>query len=581
MRFYKKIVIWSLFLPMGLLQAQDKKDQVKPNWQNLDLKKDGVFGISTERAYELVKGMKSTPVIVAVIDGGIDEDHEDLKSVMWKNEKEIAGNNKDDDNNGYIDDVYGWNFLGSNKGSVQFDNLELTRLIRVYQSEYAAVLNSTRLTPHQRKEFTLYKKLITEQMYKLENARVGGDIYKKAVSILDSLERKKGKTSLSKSDLEDYKAESETETRAIKVLKSHFKEASSYAELKEDVQDISKTLSAQLNYHLNLEFDPRDSIGDNYKDSRERFYGNNDVSGQDPLHGTHVAGIIAADRTNNKGIKGIANNVRILAVRTVPNGDERDKDVANAIRYAVDNGAKVINMSFGKSFSWDKAIVDSAVKYAESKDVLLVHAAGNDGKNVDFTNNFPNRYYQVDTGNVNFVNLVPDRREMMLPGQGRPQTIGMGGIMRNSEPPKPQPDTVRFKGSQAKNWIEVGAINWKNDDNLVAEFSNYGQYTVDVFAPGVKINSTIPGSKYKEEEGTSMASPMVAGLAALIRSYYPNLKAEEVRDIIMKSVTKVDQKVKVKDTFDETVKVKLSEISVSGGVVNAYTALQMAAERSK
>jgi subtilisin family serine protease len=299
------------------------------------------------------------------------------------------------------------------------------------------------------------------------------------------------------------------------------------------------------------------------------------------LHGTHVAGIIAADRTNNTGIKGIANNARILAVRTVPNGDERDKDVANAIRYAVDNGAKVINMSFGKSFSWDKAIVDSAVKYAESKDVLLVHAAGNDGKNVDFTNNFPNRYYQVDTGNVNFVNLVPDRREMMLRGQGRPQTIGMGGIMRNSEPPKPQPDTVRFKGPQAKNWIEVGAINWKNDDNLVAEFSNYGQYTVDVFAPGVKINSTVPGSKYKEEEGTSMASPVVAGLAALIRSYYPKLKAEEVRDIIMKSVTKVDQKVKVKDTFDETVKVKLSEISVSGGVVNAYTALQMAAERSK
>lgn len=581
MKFYKKIAVFGLLFPIGILQAQNKKDAVKPNWQNLDLNRDGVFGISTERAYELVKGKKSTPVVVAVIDGGIDEEHEDLKNIIWKNPKEIAGNGKDDDNNGYADDIYGWNFLGSNKGNVQYDNLELTRLIRIYQDQYASVLNSTRLTPHQRKEFTLYKKLVTEQMYKLENARVGSEIYKKAEKILDSLERKKGKISLSKNDIEDYKANNENESRAIKVLKGHFKESSDYSQVKEDVQDISELLSAQLNYHLNLEYDPRDSIGDNYKNSKERFYGNSDVTGPDALHGTHVAGIIAADRTNSVGIKGIANNVKILAVRAVPNGDERDKDVANAIRYAVDNGAKVINMSFGKSYSWDKAAVDSAVKYAESKDVLLVHAAGNDGKNLDFNNSFPNRYYHTDTGNVNFINLVPDKREMLMRGQGRPQTVGMGGIMRNVEPPKPQPDTIRFRGAQAKNWIEVGAINWKNDDNLVADFSNYGQYTVDVFAPGVKINSTTPGSKYKEEDGTSMASPVVAGLAALVRSYYPDLKASEVRDIIIKSVTKVEQKVKVKDTFNETVKLKFSEISLSGGVVNAYNALQLAAERSK
>ncbi len=223
-------------------------------------------------------------------------------------------------------------------------------------------------------------------------------------------------------------------------------------------------------------------------------------------------------------------NVKIMAIRTVPDGDERDKDVANSIRYAVDNGAKIINMSFGKGYSWDKKVVDEAVKYAVSKDVLLVHAAGNEAKNTEKEDNVPNRFYVDSTG------------------------VTMG---------------------TAEGWIEVGASSWKNDEDLVASFSNYGGKTVDVFAPGVKINSTMPDSKYKENDGTSMASPVVAGLAALIRSYYPQFTAVQVKEIIMNSVTKVEQKVKIKEEGTSK-KVALSEISVSGGVVNAYNALLLA-----
>ena len=219
-----------------------------------------------------------------------------------------------------------------------------------------------------------------------------------------------------------------------------------------------------------------------------------------------------------------------MAIRTVPDGDERDKDVANSIRYAVDNGAKIINMSFGKAYAWDKKVVDEVVKYAISKGVLFVHAAGNDGKDTQKEENYPNRLFSDSTG------------------------VNMG---------------------TAEGWIEVGASSWKNDEDLVAVFSNYGQKSVDVFAPGVKINLTLPDSKYKEIDGTSMASPVVAGLAALIWSYYPKFTAVQIKEIIMNSVTKVEQKVKVKDE-GSTKRLTLNEISVSGGVINAYNALLMA-----
>lgn len=527
--FYTAAVI---ALPLLSLAQSDAKDTPPPNWQNLDLKADGVFGISTEKAYtELLKDKISKPVIVAVIDGGIDEDHEDLKSVMWVNSGEIPGNGVDDDKNGYIDDVHGWNFIGSATGDVHHDNLELVRLIVKLQPKYASALNSTPFNEQDRKEFQFYQKLITDYMAELQSAKIGLQNTTMIAKYLDEILEKMNKQDPTAADFDNYKPANDVESQVLKFLKTALKEKS-YSEFRKDLEDAMKHYDTQVKYHLNLDFDPRkDSVGDNYKNSNERYYGNQDITGPDAEHGTHVAGIIGAVRNNDLGIKGVAGNVKIMAVRAVPDGDERDKDVANSIRYAVDNGAKIINMSFGKAYSWDKKVVDEAVKYAVSKDVLLVHAAGNDGKNTEKEDNFPNRYYVDSTG------------------------VRMG---------------------TAEGWIEVGASGWKNDDSLVASFSNYGGKSVDVFAPGVKINSTMPDSKYKENDGTSMASPVVAGLAALIWSYYPQLSAAQVKEIILSSVTKVDQKVKIKTEDGSSSKVPMNQISVSGGVVNAYNAILLA-----
>jgi len=302
----------------------------------------------------------------------------------------------------------------------------------------------------------------------------------------------------------------------------------SYKELKDGLQDYFDYLDRQYSYNYNPDFDSREIVGDNLSDPNERYYGNNDVRGPDSNHGTHVAGIIGAIRDNDMGMDGVATKVRIMSVRTVPNGDERDKDVANAIRYAVDNGAAVINMSFGKGASPRKEIVDEAVRYAMKNDVLLVHAAGNDGKENTIGNNFPH-----------------DRFEK-------------GGL---------------FKPRYAENWLEVGALSWQNDDNLAASFSNYSPEHVDVFAPGVDIYSTTPGSEYEKNSGTSMAAPVVAGMAAVLRSHFPKLTAEQVKEIIMKSATPVKQKV-LKPGTDKLV--SFNQLSLTGGMVNLYEAIQMA-----
>lgn len=570
MNIFSKVLLFSAFLPFASI-AQ-KSEEPKPNWFNLDLVQDGVFGVSTEKAYqELLKGKKSVPVVVAVIDGGIQQDHEDLKDVMYVNPKELASNKKDDDNNGYADDIHGWNFLGSNEASVRYDNLEVLRMVRKYQDQYASVVNSTPLDKEQRAEFNLYKRLVTEYMGRLENARYGYEqmsLLSKHVSIIV---KNIGKKKPTLKDFEAYKAKNDLESRALKTIKSSMKKDPDYDKFKEEFDETLHYYHSQVNYHLNMDYDPRDSIKDDYANGWERHYGNADIQGPDAEHGTHVAGIIGANRTNDKGIKGVADNVRILGIRAVPDGDERDKDVANSIFYAVDNGAKVINMSFGKSFSWDKKLVDSAVRYAASKDVLLVHAAGNDGKNTDFSNNFPTPIF-ADERDPNMWHAPrPIIAALEQAGAG---TLPANG-MRSRTPLKIGRDSTKLGLPKAANWIEVGASGWKNDGNLVAEFSNYGKRTVDVFAPGMKINSTIPGSKYKANNGTSMASPVVAGVAALIRSYYPSLTAVEVKDIIMKSVVKVDQKIKVVDV-EGSKRVPLSELCVSGGVVNAYNAIQLA-----
>ncbi|WP_276090646.1 S8 family peptidase [Pedobacter sp. JY14-1] len=478
----------------------------EPGWLHKDLKSDSIFGISTEKAYkELLKGKKSRPVIVGVVDAGADYKHEDLKNVMYINKKEIAGNGKDDDKNGYADDVYGWNFLGSAKGSVTYDNMELARLVR---KDPASPLKDT-----------LDKKIA--EASNIVNGTKGFQ------SALAGVVSKIGSATPDSIAFAKFQPASDLEARVKAVVLNIMSQGESYEDIRKDIDGSIKHYEQELKYSLNPDYNSRDTVGDDPNNMNERYYGNAEVDAFDCDHGTHVAGIIAAQRGNGLGIDGIADNVQIMAVRAVPNGDERDKDIANAIRYAVDNGAKVINMSFGKGYSPNKDVVDNAFKYAVSKDVLLVHAAGNDAKNLDEEKNYPT---------VNYLD----------------------------------------GGSAETHWIEVGASSFKNDETLPATFSNYGAKTVDVFAPGVAIYSTVPGSKYENHQGTSMAAPVVAGLAALIREYYPKLTASQVKDIIVSSVEKVSQPVIIPGKKDSS-PVPFTQLCKSGGVVNAYKALQMAA----
>lgn len=525
--------------------SMNAQTKAPDNWFNLDPTENNVNGVSTEKVYsELLKGKKGQTVVVAVIDGGVDYLHEDLKDIMWHNPREIAGNGIDDDKNGYIDDVYGWNFLGGKDGrNVNQETLEVTRLYAKWKSKYDAA-DLAKLSKAEKAEYDQYQKAKKEVEAKLQEGQEALAEYEGMKTTysnaLDAVEIALGGKAVTKANVEAIKVGTNQNLiigkNILTKMMSLGKDVSSFKSIKEELIDPIKEgieyYETKVKYQYNPEFNPRlDIIKDNYADSYERNYGNNDIKGPDAMHGTHVAGIIGAVRNNNIGMKGVADNVRIMGVRCVPDGDERDKDVANSIIYAVDNGASVINMSFGKSQAWDKEAVDRAVKYAQSKDVLLVHAAGNDSKDNDAgENNFPNARYKKK------------------------------GL---------------FRPKKAKNWIEVGALSWKKNEDAVAEFSNFGQGNVDVFAPGVDIYSTLPENKYKNLSGTSMASPVCAGVAAVIRSYYPELTAEQVKECIEKSVVKQSYKVKKPGT-DE--KVPFSSLSRTGGVVNVYNAVKLAGE---
>ncbi len=564
------------------VSAQDKKVVLPPNWFNLDLDANGYFGISTEKAYqELLKG--KTPkakIIVAVIDGGTDIKHDDLKDVLWTNPKEIPGNGIDDDGNGYIDDIHGWNFIGSAKGNLAYDNLELVRIKRKFEPIYRATIPSTVLDSTQKVEYALYKKVLADFGKKYDDASSTFPIYVVIKKVLDSVAFINQKSIPSLDDIDKYKADDETEEYVKKIIKKGARDEGGIEKFYKIIAKGYKELDVMLRYNLNEKYDQRaELVGDDYSNSYQKNYGNNDVKGPNADHGTHVSGIIGANRINQLGILGVANNVSIMTIRVVPEGDERDKDVANGIRYAVDNGAKVINMSFGKAYKWDKKVVDEAVKYAESKGVLLVHAAGNDNANIDEVDNFPNKYYDGPEAELyKKLNKKPDLKDLILSKTAELDARNQQGMRMNSKVIlKDLPiDSAKFNLPHASNWIEVGASSYKDDEDLKASFSNYGKYTVDVFAPGFMINSTTPDSKYEEFDGTSMAAPVVSGLAALILSYYPELKPSDVRDIIMKSVVKVDHKVKYKNDKGENSRVPFSDLSVSGGVVNTYNALKLA-----
>ncbi|MCS3705824.1 subtilisin family serine protease [Salinibacter ruber] len=499
------------------------------DWYHLDRVPRSGPGLDTRAAYrDVLQGRPPQDTVqVAVIDSGLDIDHEDLAAKLWTNADEIPGNDVDDDSNGYVDDVHGWNFIGGPDGkNVDQDTYELTRIYVDLQERFAGV-DSARVGPDARDRYRRYQDIKRTFQKKRREARKRlakvGKAQKAVQASVDVLKSHLGTDSLTQSAVRSVTSSRRDVRRAQQTLQYFYDQDLSPSDLK----DYKNQLERQVEYNYNPDFNPRPVVGDDYADKTERRYGNNDAEGPDPGHGTHVAGIIGATRDNSIGIDGVARGVRLMSVRAVPNGDERDKDVANAIRYAVDNGADVINMSFGKSYSPHKGVVDAAVQYADSMGVLMVHAAGNDGTNVDSTDNFPSPYYA--------------------------------------------------DGGRAQRWIEVGASSWEGGEKLAASFSNYGAERVDVFAPGHSIYSTVPDDAYERNDGTSMAAPMVSGLAALIMAHYPSLTATDVRTIILETATPYRNRTVARPGDDETV--PFGTLSDTGAVVNAHAALRRAADR--
>lgn len=515
----------------------DETDQKLLNWHNKDMATDTVVGISTEKAYnELLTARKSTTVVVAIIDSGVDIDHEDLNDNVWVNEDEIPGNGIDDDKNGYIDDRNGWSFLGNPKGeNINQETLEMTRICKKYGPKYEKI-KPEEVAPADKSEYEQYTRARKEYVQKVAEAKseeASLQAFLKKYNQNDSIVRNfLKKDTFSLEDLTTVQTEDEKVKSAVQMI-SFLKESGFQ---RSDIKKYLDHIDSKLNYHLNLDYNPRTIIGDDPYVWDGKPYGSNDVKGPDCEHGTHVAGIVAAERKNSQGMDGIAANVKIMSVRAVPDGDERDKDIAMAIRYAVDNGAQIVNMSFGKAYSPQKQWVDDAVRYAEQKGVLLVHAAGNDSKNTDEEPSFPSaRYLQSK--------------------------------------------------DHATNWLSIGANTTQRDATLPAFFSNYGKKTVDIFAPGHEIYSLKPNNRYATNSGTSMAAPMVTGLAALIKSYYPALSPQQLIAIILESGTDF-KKVKVsvpggKKKTAKTKTAKFKKLSRTGKVINAYQALKLAEERSK
>ncbi len=525
-----------LFYFSNSIVAQDESnsttnndtDNIYHNWYNKSPLDDKIYGAEVDKAYDnLLKDKESTTVIVAVIDGGIDITHEDLKDNIWNNKDEIPENGIDDDKNGYIDDIHGWNFLGNSKGeNITYENLEITRIYREYKDKFKNI-DPKALSEEDKKLHNIF--IQAELMY-FKNLNEALD-YKSRIenfekrfnNSYDTILAFTNKDTISIYELDSINTDDAKIKNHINYLKRLFNNGFSPTVI-EKMKGYSKE---EVEYHLNLDFSPREIIGDDQNDLSTP-YGNNNVYAPEAFHGTFVAGIIAAKRNNGIGINGIANDVQIMALKVVPNGDERDKDVAKAIRYAVDNGARIINMSFGKELSPQKQLVDEAILYAEEKGVLMVHAAGNDGFNIDKIKQYP-------TKNIN-------------------------------------------NNKSVSNWITVGASSMNNDLEFAADFSNYGKNMVDIFAPGVDIESLAPESKYDIADGTSFSAPVVSGVAALLLSYYPELTYSDIKNIILNSSLDFSNtKVYVPSEYSIKRKTtKFKKLSSTGGIISAYEAVKLA-----
>jgi cell wall-associated protease len=527
---------------VGTLISSAQQNTLPQNWHLLSKQKDGYHGINLDTAYKLLDKNKKTskPIIVAILDSGIDTAHEDLKNVLWTNSKEIPNNNIDDDGNGYVDDIHGWNFLG-NKNGEQIKNAssEKVRMYHEFKQRFENLTDTASLSlidKHIYQNWLAAKNDLNPSTEELMNLMIMENIYKKLKSngklLIDEMQT----NDFTIDSLEQYKPKAaETKDAKLRII-STFKlfqldNSESFntfiTQLESEIESKNKNMDGAKKAPENTRLKV---VQDDYYNINDKFYGNNNVKGPGPMHGTHVAGIVASQRDNNIGSQGVANNVKLMALRVVPDGDEYDKDIALAIIYAVDNGAKVINMSFGKPFSPQKYWVDSAVQYAAKKDVLIIHSAGNDSKNIDEENSYPTPFF--------------------------------------------------LNKSKATNYITVGASTDPaiGKETVIADFSNYGSSNVDVFAPGVKIYSTLPHfNNYGRQQGTSMSGPVVSGLAALLRGYFPNLTAVQTKAIIEETVYKPSEEL-INTPANINEKCKFTQLCKTGGIVDAGAAVTKALE---
>ena len=517
------------------LKVQPLTEKQLKSWGMADLAADTIPGMSVDKAYaELLDKKKGQTVIVAVIDSGTDIEHEDLDDVIWVNKDEVPNNGKDDDNNGYVDDIHGWNFLGDIVG----ENMEYVRYIKKLGPKFDGKSESA-ISASDRADYELYQKAKAEYEKDMGQAKSNKSQYESILSQVkpahEAMAKRLGKEDYNTKDLQGIANPDAATQGQIGILSQMLTYGDTVPDVLDQLEEGIAYFGGRLDTHFNMDEDFRAALGDNPDVWDGKAYGNNDVDGptedkEDVSHGTHVAGIIAAERNNGIGMNGVANNVEIMVLRAVPDGDEYDKDVAMAIRYAADNGAKVINTSFGKYYSPHPEWVWDAIKYAASKDVLIVNAAGNEAFDLDGIQVFPN--------------------------------------------------DQKLDGSEiADNFITIGALHHDYGSEMVANFSNYGVSSVDVFAPGTKIWSTMPNSTYEYQQGTSMAAPAVAGVAAMIRSYYPDLSAAQVKDILMKSGLSSSQNVILGGESSNSQ--NFGDISKSGNMVNMYNAILMADKMSR
>ncbi len=519
----RKKFVWLLVYPTLVITSYGQNH----DWYNKDLSEDGILGVSIDKSYERVSPPRQK-VIVAIIDSGVDVEHEDLAANIWVNTDEIPGNNIDDDNNGYVDDLNGWNFLGGADGqNVVTETYGEVRHYQALKKKFSS-MDTLNLSVEHQGEFGKMKELKVG----IDKKVAASEKELKAIAEFDEtlgqiqfllkpfLDGQEATRELLETINEPNEGVQAAKSIMLQLVESGFD--------KEDYEAYKEYHRIRRDYHYNISYNPRGIVGDDPEDPYERYYGNNDLNGGHADHGTHVAGIIGGVRGNDIGIDGVADHVELMILRAVPDGDERDKDIANAILYAVENGARIINMSFGKGYSPHKGAIDRAIRLAEANNVLIVHAAGNAAVDIDEATHYPVRTFS--------------------------------------------------NGERAGNWIEVGASDRIPNEYLVATFSNYGRTEVDVFAPGVDILSTIPGSRYKENSGTSMAAPVVSGVAAAVLSRYPDLTAQELKSVILKGATSFKSlKVLYPNTAEErTALVKFKKLSSTGAVVNLERSLELA-----